>query len=209
DVVLIDNNKKPVNNTVTDKDGNFSLNNTAVNLNPLYADLNFPYNINANDLDMIYSAYIATIDSAENYSEYIDIIDLPDQPELMAQFENIYFDFDKYFLRDRSKEILEKISTYMLDHPDANIEIAGHCDWMGTDEYNVVLSENRTISAFNYLLNKGVGTNRMRKLWYGETRPAAANNKPDGTDDPVGRQLNRRAEFKLNVPGMAVFTITP
>jgi outer membrane protein OmpA-like peptidoglycan-associated protein/tetratricopeptide (TPR) repeat protein len=209
DIVLIDNNKKPINNTVTDIQGNFNLNNTTINLNPIYADLNFPYKINANDLDMIYSAYITAVDSGDNYSEYVDIIDLPNQPSLLAKFENIYFDFDKYFLRNKSKEILEKISAYLIDHPDANIEIAGHCDWMGSDEYNIVLSENRTISAFNYLLNKGVGTNRMKKLWYGESRPAAQNSKPDGSDDPEGRQLNRRDEFKINVPGMALFTIRP
>ncbi len=213
DIVLIDNDKKSLTTTVTDKNGNFTINNSSTNpMNPLYSDLTYPYKINVNDLDMIYSAYITTIDSLhpeDNYTEYVDIIEIQNNPALADQFENIYFDFDKYFLRDRSKEVMDKISAYMVANPQANVEIAGHCDWMGSDEYNIVLSENRTISAFNYLLNKGVGSSRMKKLWYGESKPAAPNAKADGADDPDGRQLNRRAEFKLNVPGMAVFTIRP
>ncbi len=215
DVVLITNDKKTHTTTVTDKLGNFNINNNSTEINPLYADLNYPYNINPRDLDMIYSAYITTIDSADNYTEYVDIIEIPfgpdsiNVPDLLAQFENIYFDFDKFFLRKRSKEVMDKIGAYMVAHPNANIEIAGHCDWMGSDEYNVVLSENRTISAFNYLVGKGVNAARMKKLWFGESKPAASNTKADGSDDPEGRQLNRRAEFKLNIPGMAMFTIKP
>lgn len=211
DVVLIDNSKKTLNTTTTNEKGEFRIDNVnTTNTNPLYANLNYPYRINKNDLDMIYSAYITTIrkDSTDlNYTEYIDIINYPIPPELLAQFENIYFDFDKYFLRDRSKEIMDKIADYMLSHPDTKIEIAGHCDWMGSDEYNVVLSERRSISAFNYLLNKGINADRMRKLWFGESKPAASNTLADGSDNPEGRQLNRRVEFKLNVPGMAMFTI--
>lgn len=213
DIVLINNFKKATISTLTDSNGHFIINsNVNQNLNPLYSDMNFPYKINTNDLDMIYSAYLITIDSLhpeENYSEYIDIIEIQKDPLLAIEFENIYFDFDKFFLRDKSKEVMDKIGNYMVANQDAKVEIAGHCDWMGSDEYNVVLSENRSISAFNYLLNKGVNTGRMKKLWYGESKPAAANAKPDGSDDPDGRQLNRRAEFKLNVQGMAMFTIKP
>lgn len=220
DIVLIDNNKKSVNSTTTDKNGNFEFKADSVaNLNPLYADQNYPYKINLTDLDMIYSSYLNSIDSLsliENYTRFTDIIEIPiteiDSPIVGVDgivFENIYFDFDKYFLRVKSKEVMDKIGSYMVANPDSKVEIAGHCDWMGSDEYNIVLSENRSISAFNYLLGKGVSANRMKKLWYGESRPAAPNAKADGSDDPVGRQLNRRAEFKVNIQGMAMFTIKP
>ena len=219
DIVLVDGQKKSLNSTVTDKNGNFILSNDASKnpLNPIFADAGFPYRINRNDLDMIYSAYITILDTSGNelnYSEYIDKITYKEEIDsaLLAElfeFENIYFDFDKFSLRTKSKEVMDKISAYMVSHKNSRIQIAGHCDWIGTDEYNIVLSENRSISAFNYLLNKGVESSRMNKKWYGESQPAAPNTKPDGTDDPKGRQLNRRVVFKLDIPNVAVFTITP
>ncbi|MFI5203827.1 MAG: OmpA family protein [Flavobacteriales bacterium] len=211
DVVVIDNNIKSVNSTKTNETGNFSMSSLipeGQEIDPLYANQTFPFKIDMNDVDQVFSAFIRTIRPGDSlgYVENIDIIDILNSPELLG-FENIYFDFDKFFLRVRSKEILDKLGDYLVSHPDVTIDISGHCDWMGTDQYNVKLSQRRSISAFEYLAVKGVDSKRMKQFWYGENRPAASNTKVDGTDDPNGRQLNRRAEFRINIPNTAEITL--
>ncbi len=109
----------------------------------------------------------------------------------------IYFDFDKFFLRFASKEFLDKLYDYMKDKPDFVLEISGHTDWIGTDEYNMALSKKRALSAFKYLAKKGISEDNLVIKWYGESRPAVPNANPDGTDNPDNRQLNRRCEFKF------------
>ena len=72
-----------------------------------------------------------------------------------------------------------------------NISIEGHCDSRNTDEYNMVLGQNRADAAYNYLKKQGVAETRMTTVSYGERRPAAPN------DSPENMQLNRRDEFKV------------
>jgi outer membrane protein OmpA-like peptidoglycan-associated protein/tetratricopeptide (TPR) repeat protein len=210
DVYLVDNNKRIVNGTQTSI-GKYLVDNVNVNaqevkkLNELHT---ITYNLATDGMDFAVSAYIRTINEGDNtnYTEFIDLIPIDTSsisiPESMIAFENIYFDFDKFFLRDKSMEILDKIYNYMAANPQVTIQMDGHCDWMGTDEYNVGLSQNRAVSAFKYLTSRGISASRISRKWYGESQPAASNANPDGTDNPDGRQLNRRVEFKITTAEM-------
>ncbi|WP_231590610.1 OmpA family protein [Hymenobacter terrenus] len=106
-------------------------------------------------------------------------------------FKNIYFDTDKYKLRPESIVTLNEISQKLIASPGVNISIEGHCDSRNTDEYNMVLGQNRAEAAYNYLKKQGVADTRMTTVSYGERRPAAPN------DSPENMQLNRRDEFKV------------
>ena len=106
-------------------------------------------------------------------------------------FKNIYFDTDKYKLRPESITELNTISQALMANPGINMSIEGHCDSRNTDEYNMVLGQNRAEAAYNYLKKQGVAETRMTTVSYGERRPAAPN------DSPENMQLNRRDEFKV------------
>ncbi len=110
---------------------------------------------------------------------------------------NIFFDFDKATLRATSNVELRNLVRFMNKYPGMSVEISGYTDSKGTEEYNMKLSQNRAQAVVTYLLSKGIGTDRMTAKGYGESNPDAANQKPDGSDDPAGRQLNRRVELKI------------
>lgn len=118
-------------------------------------------------------------------------------------FRNILFDFNKSDLRQLSIDELNKIADYMDSHPDFYLQLDGHADWIGTDQYNLALSEKRAKQAFDYLMNKGLSKDRMEYFFFGESLPVAPNANPDGSDNPQGRQLNRRCEFELKKDGTA------
>ncbi|AYA38816.1 hypothetical protein D3Y59_05550 [Hymenobacter oligotrophus] len=109
----------------------------------------------------------------------------------MFAFKKIYFDTDKYNLRPESVRELNNIAGILKANPGVNISIEGHCDSRNTDEYNMVLGQNRSNSAYNYLKKNGVAETRMVTVSYGERRPSAPN------DSPENMQLNRRVEFRV------------
>jgi len=120
---------------------------------------------------------------------YVDYIDTT-QTNMFA-FKKIYFDTDKYKLRPESITELNNISRILKLNPGVNISIEGHCDSRNTDEYNMVLGQNRAEAAYNYLKKQGINQARMATVSYGERRPAAPN------DSPENMQLNRRDEFRV------------
>ena len=70
-------------------------------------------------------------------------------------------------------------------------------DSKGAESYNMKLSKRRATAAVNYLVSKGVDRNRLIMEYKGESMPIAPNTKPDGSDNPEGRALNRRTEFRF------------
>ncbi|WP_216725986.1 OmpA family protein [Hymenobacter siberiensis] len=132
---------------------------------------------------------------------YINYVDTT-QTNMFAT-KNIYFDTDKYKLRPESITTLKEISQVLMANPGINISVEGHCDSRNTDEYNMVLGQNRANAAFNYLKKQGIAEARMTTVSYGERRPAAPN------DSPENMQLNRRDEFKVVLKeGEAMPTMT-
>jgi peptidoglycan-associated lipoprotein len=106
-------------------------------------------------------------------------------------FEDVHFDFDRFNLRPDALKILDQAVQTLTANPDLNVTIEGHCDSIGTVEYNLALGERRSNSVFDYLVSRGIGANRLRTVSYGEERPIADN----GT--AAGRAMNRRAHLMV------------
>jgi WD40 repeat protein/tetratricopeptide (TPR) repeat protein len=121
--------------------------------------------------------------------------------------ERIYFDFDKYDIRDESIVELNKLLVFLNANPTVVVEISGHTDSRGEDDYNLRLSERRAKSVVAWLKDREVPSKRMVSKGYGETRHIAPNENPDGSDSPEGRQLNRRIELTIiSVAGEKIIT---
>ena len=115
---------------------------------------------------------------------------------------DVLFDFDKYSLRPAANESLKKIGQVVSGYPDAPLAIEGHTDGKGTHAYNMTLSDNRAGAVKKWLMeNAGIKSSRITTKGWGETKPVAPNKKPDGSDDPEGRQKNRRVELTLTTKG--------
>lgn len=109
---------------------------------------------------------------------------------------NIYFDFDKYNLRYKSVEELDRLVKIMKEHPSLVIELGGHTDRRGSDEYNQLLSQKRAEIAKKYLVEHGVDANRIKTKGYGETKPevtgAEINALKNKREKENAHQKNRR-----------------
>lgn len=104
---------------------------------------------------------------------------------------NIFFETNKYDLKPESEVELGKLIAFLKNNPTVKIELSGHTDNQGTPQSNIILSENRARAVYNYLIAHSIDANRLTYKGYGQTRPIATN------DTPEGRQLNRRTEMKI------------
>lgn len=111
--------------------------------------------------------------------------------------DNIYYDLDSANIRRDAARELDKLVQILVDNPEIKIELSSHTDSIASVEYNLNLSQRRAQSAVNYMIQRGISPDRMVAKGYGELRPIARNTNPDGTDNPEGRQRNRRTEFKI------------
>ena len=107
--------------------------------------------------------------------------------------DGVLFDFDKDNIRPDAAATLDKVATALKQVGNNPIQISGHTDAIGTDSYNQGLSERRAGSVEQALRQRGVAA-PMTSKGYGESRPVAPN-ELNGTDNPAGRQLNRRVEI--------------
>ncbi len=119
-------------------------------------------------------------------------------PKKPIVVRNIYYPFDEYYLTDSARTIIDStILRIMTENPEIIAEISSHTDSKGTDDYNNELSQKRAESVVNYLISKDISPDRLKAKGYGETIPIAPNKNPDGSDNPEGRQKNRRTEFRV------------
>ena len=109
---------------------------------------------------------------------------------------DVLFDFDKADLKPEARPSLDKVVAVLKSYPKASARIEGHTDSKGDDKYNQKLSERRAESVRKFLAGQGAKL-RMSSRGFGETKPVAPNAKPDGRDDPEGRQKNRRVEITV------------
>lgn len=107
----------------------------------------------------------------------------------------IYFDFDKSMLRSVHKTELERTAIMLKRMPNLMLNIEGHTDQRGNEEYNKKLSERRAKVVMDYLVNRGVESNRLESQWFGKTRPI--HNCDEVTCTEAMHQLNRRTELRV------------
>ena len=112
----------------------------------------------------------------------------------MITFEDgVLFDFDRSEVRADAKATIQSVAAVLAELSASNVVVSGHTDAIGSDEYNLDLSEQRAQAVVAALQQLGVST-PLDAIGYGETRPVAAN-EVNGADNPAGRQLNRRVEI--------------
>jgi len=115
---------------------------------------------------------------------------------LIVNISDVLFDFNKYTLKPGAREKLAKVSGILLAYPGLKIQVEGHTDAIGSDEYNQTLSEQRAGAVRDYITTQGVPGNMVTAVGFGKQNPVATN------DTDAGRQQNRRVE--LVVSGEAI-----
>lgn len=140
--------------------------------------------------------------STEGFN-FSDTIELPpiwvnvltDKP---IELKDVYYDFNSAELTSTSQNILDTTLLVLLkEAPEFIIEISAHTDSIGEVQYNLELSQERANNVVGYLISKGIPAERLIAKGYGASRPKAPNFLPDGTDNPKGREQNRRTEFRV------------
>lgn len=112
---------------------------------------------------------------------------------------DVLFDFDKANILPKAEQTLTQAAEVIGQRSKNSVRIEGHTDSKGSDSYNQKLSRQRAESVKAWLLKReDVAKIQYAANGFGDTRPVAPNTKPDGSDDPEGRQKNRRVEIILN-----------
>jgi outer membrane protein OmpA-like peptidoglycan-associated protein len=111
---------------------------------------------------------------------------------LIVSMPDVLFDFNKYTLKGEARERLAKVSGILQAYPGLNVQVEGHTDNVGSDEYNEKLSQQRAETVREFLVTQGVGSGNVTAQGFGKTQPVASN------DTASGRQLNRRVELVVN-----------
>jgi outer membrane protein OmpA-like peptidoglycan-associated protein len=114
-----------------------------------------------------------------------------EQEILKKAFDNLEFETGKSVIRKSSLGALDELANVMKKRPEFKLSLAGYTDNVGNPGSNLTLSKNRTMAVKNYLVKKGVESNRIKTEWFGQDKPIATNTTPEG------RQQNRRVEMKI------------
>ncbi len=120
----------------------------------------------------------------------------PIEPGKPVVLKDVLYEFNKSTLSKSAYPRFDSLISMMNKYPGMRIEISAHTDNIGSDAYNQKLSEKRAASCVDYLVSKGISRDRIDAKGYGETMPVAEN-QVGKKDNPEGRKLNRRTEFKI------------
>ncbi len=111
---------------------------------------------------------------------------------------DVLFGFNETNIQTSAEPILRKVADVINKYPEASVLIEGHTDSIGSNAYNLRLSRERAESVKSWLVQQGgVDARRVMTKGWGESKPAAPNENPDGSDNPEGRQQNRRVEITV------------
>ena len=113
------------------------------------------------------------------------------RPSVETHLEDIHFSFDQFDLDESSKQALRNNANVLRDNPEMRVEIQGHCDERGTNNYNLGLGERRVLSTKKFLTALGIESHRLTTISYGEEKPFCFDN-----NDDCWRQ-NRRSHFMV------------
>lgn len=121
----------------------------------------------------------------------MDVPLIPLQAGAKVVMKNVFFETDRFDLLEPSKVELNKLADLLTKNPALKVELGGHTDNVGKDDYNLTLSENRAKAVMTYLVENGIAPERLTYKGYGKTQPV------DTNDTEAGRANNRRTEFKV------------
>ncbi len=105
--------------------------------------------------------------------------------------DNVLFDFDKTAIKPDGAKILDRLIAFLKENSDKKVDLEGHTDSIGTEQYNQGLSERRAAAVKDYLTKQGIDASRITTRGFGETKPIADNKTAEG------RAKNRRVEIKV------------
>ena len=189
-IILIDETDKNIQNkltVLTDKNGYYKF---KLNVNSDY--------VIASSKENYFSQSFILTTKGEKYSKnFVVNFELDeiiiDKPIVL---ENIYYDFDKWFIRPDAAVELDKLVKLLKDNPTISIEMGSHTDSRAGDRYNLILSEKRAKAAVDFLVFRGIDASRLKYKGYGESRLVnhCKNNVFCSEED---HQKNRRTEFKV------------
>lgn len=128
-------------------------------------------------------------------NELDEVIQIVDNDSFVIS--KIFYDYKSTDVNEASAKELDKLAIILQKNKAIGIELFSHTDSIGSDEYNYRLSHERAQKARQYVISKGVNSNKITAKGMGEKVPVAPNTKPDGTDNPEGRAKNRRTDFKI------------
>src|SRR6185436_2955125 len=111
---------------------------------------------------------------------------------LIVNMSDVLFDTGQHTLKPGAREKLAKVAGILLAHPGLMLEVEGHTDSVGADDYNQSLSERRAESVKSYLIQQGIDRSSITSRGFGESQPVASNDTADG------RQRNRRVELVVS-----------
>jgi peptidoglycan-associated lipoprotein len=108
-----------------------------------------------------------------------------------AALKDVYYEFDSTVLAEAAQEILKQNAEWLKSHPDSRVEVEGHCDDLGTAEYNLALGAKRAQVAKDFLVSQGINADRLVTISYGKEAPACFEHTEEC------RVKNRRARFVI------------
>jgi outer membrane protein OmpA-like peptidoglycan-associated protein len=174
----------------TDKDGNFSF----------LVPKGFEYEIFIDDSRVLDKKL--AFNTTEIKTRQLEIDLKPIEVKTISKnpiiLSNIYYEFNKANLTDASKLTIDStLLKLMKKYEDIFVVVSSHTDKVGNVRYNQRLSQQRANNVVNYMVEQGIEKYRLRALGFGKSKPIAPNTLPNGSDNPEGRALNRRTEFRV------------
>jgi len=150
------------------------------------------YALNVSKDGYLFHSENFTLTAPKNFEPYQkDVALIPFKEGGTVVLKNVFFDTDSYVLKPKSEAELDKLYDFLVQNSKIKIEIGGHTDNQGKLANNKILSKNRAEAVKNYLVNKGIDTNRLTFQGYADEKPI------DTNETPEGRANNRRTEFKI------------
>ena len=183
ELIDLENNKVFIKSISDKSDGSFLI--------CLPVNINYALNV-SKDGYLFYSENFSLKNESSHTKPFLMNIALqPVKKGSSVILRNVFFDTDKYELKPESEVELLKLISFLQDNPKIKIEIGGHTDNIGNEEYNLNLSKTRAKAVYEFLIKNGIEENRLTYKAYGFSKPI------DNNETPEGRTNNRRTEFKV------------
>ncbi|PJB15911.1 MAG: hypothetical protein CO118_01690 [Flavobacteriales bacterium CG_4_9_14_3_um_filter_32_8] len=211
EVLVVDENGNVIGKAIADKDGKFTFNKLSPDEQYLFMlaeDDNSLNMIIVDENGNVLEAAKRLIDGKYRYirlsseKNVITLINEIDEVIKIAENENfviskILYDYDSDAINEDAAKELDKLVLILKKNKDIGVELSSHTDAIGSDKFNMELSQKRADKAVEYVVSKGIDKSKIIAKGFGESYPVAPNELPDGKDNPMGRAKNRRTEFKV------------